>query len=124
MGNDNRGSDAGASPFAQGQAAVTASWTCERQDGDGGDANAGDDVYADIYWAIHDARTYDFIANVHSNERHARLIAAAPDMKARLEATLHTLGLMADAYPLGSATRNTLEDECREIRAAISKAKE
>jgi hypothetical protein len=55
-------------------------WTCERQDGSGGDANAGDDVYADIYWAIHDAQTYDFIANVHSNEKHARLIAAAPDV--------------------------------------------
>jgi hypothetical protein len=114
MGNENRGSDAGASPFDQGQAAVTASWTCERQDDD----------YGEIYWAIHDARTYDFIANVHSNERHARLIAAAPDLLGRLEATLHTLGLMADAYPLGSATRNTLEDECREIRAILTRATE
>ncbi|MCC2649914.1 MAG: hypothetical protein K0R61_26 [Microvirga sp.] len=70
------------------EAEPVASWTCERQDGDGGDANAGDDVYADIYWAIHDARTYEFIANVHSNEKHARIIGAAPDVLAALKALL------------------------------------
>lgn len=43
-------------------------WTCERQDDDHGD----------IYWAIHDARTYAFIANVYSIEKHANMIAAAP----------------------------------------------
>lgn len=51
-------------------------WTCERQDEDNGD----------IYWAIHDATTYGFIANVYSNEKHARLIAAAPDLLEALKA--------------------------------------
>jgi hypothetical protein len=73
-------SPAVAAPLMAGQTAPNTTWTCERQDGDGGDANAGDDVYSDIYWAIHDAHTYDFIANVHSNQEHARLIAAAPDL--------------------------------------------
>jgi hypothetical protein len=40
----------------------------------------------------------------------------------QLESTLNTLGLMADAYPLGSATRNTLEEECAAIRAALKTA--
>lgn len=47
---------------------------------------------------------------------------AHDELVARLEATLHTLGLMADAFPLGSATRNTLEDECASIRAALALA--
>jgi hypothetical protein len=57
-----------------------------------------------------------------ADEANARLIAAAPTMLAVLRGTLGTLGLMADAYPLGSATRNTLEAECAVIRAAIFQA--
>jgi hypothetical protein len=68
------------------------------------------------------------LANVHiepaneTDKANARLITASPDMKAQLEATLNTLGLMADAYTLGSATRNTLEDECKAIRGVLAKA--
>lgn len=64
--------------------AASASWTCERQDEDNGD----------IYWAIHDALTYEFIANVYSNEKHARAVASAVDAQAALRELHAFVGVM------------------------------
>ena len=45
-------------------------WMYERVDEDNGD----------IYWAIHRGDNYDFIANVYSSEKDAKLIASAPTL--------------------------------------------
>lgn len=66
-----RGAGAAASTARE---ASPASWISERQDHESGD----------IYWAIHDALTYEFIANVYSNQEHARLIASALDLNAEV----------------------------------------
>lgn len=76
-------------------------WFTERQDDP-------DDESGEIYWAIHSAVDYEFIANAH-NERHGRLMAAAPDLLAALVAMLEA----ADGVPMGPE---------KQARAAISKA--
>lgn len=102
---------AGAGSFAAQHATPTATWTCERQDDD----------YGEIYWAIHDAQTYDFIANVHSSETHAALITAAPAtaeaasaMLAALKATRYALTV----WPKVTSTERALAS----VDAAIAQA--
>jgi hypothetical protein len=96
------------------KASAPSAWTCERQDDDNGE----------IYWAIHDAQTYAFIANVYSNARHGRLIAAAPDL---LMVSAWLLRLI-EAPELKRGTeahdehRMELRLACDATRAAIARA--
>jgi hypothetical protein len=124
VANQNEiGSPAVAAPITSKQSSAPATWRNETVPTSIGHCHKimlGNELVACVYVdhrhpSEKDART------VAAAER-ARLIAAAPDMKAQLESTLHTLGLLADAYPLGGATRNTLEEECAAIRATIALA--
>lgn len=100
-------SAAGAAPFDSRQSSAPA-WTAERQDAENGD----------IYWAVHRAADYGFVANVYSSEKDARLIAAAPDLLAACRAI--------DTVSVGGsdtiALLVALERVGRMARAAIAKA--
>jgi len=52
----------------------------------------------------------------------ARLLAAAPDMVAALEANIDSMAAVAERLSHGSVERNTLEDAIAESRAALAKA--
>lgn len=84
------------------------SWTCERQDGNDGE----------IYWAIHDALTYEFIANVYSNQDHAQTIAAALDMRAALSSKidkeaklLNLVKIMLEAIDNGTVDSDKIDGD-------------
>lgn len=60
---------------------VPETWSCERQDDDSGE----------IYWAIHSRYGYEFITNVHDNEKRARLISLAPELADELRGNFQYL---------------------------------
>lgn len=78
-------------------------WFTERQDDESGE----------IYWAIHSAIGYEFIANAY-NERHAHLIAAAPQLLAACVDALEALD--------GLAAHKDTNPWCVVLRAAIARA--